>query len=86
MFEMPWEYFDKETPLLGSGCGSVGSAVASNTRGPQFDSSHRQTFIMYIFIVNCWRGKNKEAEEACIDRFIKTKFFLKQSKTAVKSR
>ena len=27
---------------LGSGCGSVGRAVASNTRGPRFESSHRQ--------------------------------------------
>ena len=30
---------------LGSGCGSVGRAVASNTRGPWFESSHRQNFI-----------------------------------------
>ena len=27
---------------LGSGCGSVGRVVAFNTRGPRFDSSHRQ--------------------------------------------
>ena len=27
-----------------SGCGPVGIAVASNIRGPQFESSHRQTF------------------------------------------
>ena len=26
----------------GSGCGSVGRAVASDTRGPRFESSHRQ--------------------------------------------
>ena len=31
--------------LMGSGCGSVGSAVACNSRGQQFESSHRQTFI-----------------------------------------
>ena len=40
----------------GSGCGSVGRAVASNTRGPQFKSSHRQnlywTFV-YLFTINC---------------------------------
>ena len=30
---------------LGSGCGSVGGAVASNARGPRFEYSHRQTFI-----------------------------------------
>ena len=41
--------------LLGSGCGSVGRAVASDTRGPQFESSHRRTFIknIYLPIVNC---------------------------------
>ena len=27
---------------LGSGCGAVGRAVASDTRGPQFESSHWQ--------------------------------------------
>ena len=29
----------------GSGCGSVGRAVPSDTRGPRFESSHRQ--ILY---------------------------------------
>ena len=29
----------------GSGCGSVGRAVASDTRDPRFKSSHRQNFI-----------------------------------------
>ena len=38
-----------KTLPMGSGCGSVGKAVASNTRGPQFVSSHRQKFI---FILN----------------------------------
>ena len=28
----------------GSGCGSVGRAVASNTKGLRFESSHRQKF------------------------------------------
>ena len=31
-----------------TGCGSVGSAVASYTRSPQFESSRRQTYITYI--------------------------------------
>ena len=35
---------------LGSGCGSVGRAVASNTRGPWFESSHRQKFIYILNI------------------------------------
>ena len=36
----------------GSGCGSVGRAVASDARGPRFESSHCQTFITdnYLFI------------------------------------
>ena len=40
---------------MGSGCGSVGRAVASNTRGPRFESSHWQTFIseIHFYIVNC---------------------------------
>ena len=35
---------------LGSGCGSVGSAVASDTRGPRFESSLRQKFIYILNI------------------------------------
>ena len=38
---------------MGSGCGSVGRAVAFDTRGPRFDSSHRQNFIEHLFIINC---------------------------------
>ena len=37
---------DKERGMkeqrVGSGCGSVGRAVASSTRGPQFEPSHWQ--------------------------------------------
>ena len=41
--------------LLGSGCGSVGRAVASDPRGPRFEFSHWQTFKskIYLFTVNC---------------------------------
>ena len=35
---------------MGSGCGSVGRAVASDTRGLWFESSHWQN--LYIYIVN----------------------------------
>ena len=39
----------------GSGCGSVGRAVASNTIGPRFNSSHQQnlywTFV-YLFTID----------------------------------
>ena len=51
----------------GSGCGSVGRAVASDTRGPRFESSHRQKFInieQLLYAVNCVlkRRKIKEKE------------------------
>ena len=49
---------------VGSGCGSVGRAVASNTRGPQFESSHQQKFIYILNIcflsTVCWKDENKE--------------------------
>ena len=34
----------------GSGCDSVGRAVASDTRRPRFESSHRQKFIYILNI------------------------------------
>ena len=36
--------------LKGSGCGSVGRVVASNSRGPRFESSHWQNFIYILNI------------------------------------
>ena len=46
----------------GSGGGSVGRAVASNSRGPWFKSSHWQK-LYWTFTVNCiWKDKNKEKE------------------------
>jgi len=36
---------------IGSGCGSVGRAVASNTRGPRFVSSHWKT-LYHLYTVN----------------------------------
>ena len=57
-----------QTPnnVVGSGCGSVGRAVASKSRGPRFESSHRQKFIFTLNIcllstVYC-KDKNKEKE------------------------
>ena len=32
----------------GSGCGSVGRAAASDTRGPRFESSHQQNLFISI--------------------------------------
>ena len=36
----------------GSGCGSVGRAVAFNTSDPRFDSRHRQKFILNICLLS----------------------------------
>ena len=51
---------------LGSGCGSVGRVVASDTRGPQFESSHRQKIIYILNIcllsIVYWKDDNKEKE------------------------
>ena len=35
---------------MGNGLGSFGKAVTSNSRGPRYESSHRQTFY-YLYIV-----------------------------------
>ena len=59
-------YYSKCTMLsiffVGSGCGSVGRAVASDTRGPRFESSHRQKkyiFIEHLLTVNCVLKRRK---------------------------
>ena len=38
---------------MGRDCSSVGRAVASNTRGPRFESRHRKIFKEHLFTVNC---------------------------------
>ena len=45
----------------GSGCGAVGRAVAFDTRGPGFESSHRQP-KMNIYLLFVEKTKNKEKE------------------------
>ena len=39
----------------GSGCGSVGRVVTSDTRGPRYESNHRQKIIIieHLYTVNC---------------------------------
>ena len=62
---MQGDYYchDKQIPAMGSGCGSVGRAVTSNTRSPQFESSQRQTFTQNIFYCQLyWKDENKEKE------------------------
>ena len=52
--------------MSGSGCGSVGRAVAFKTRGPRFESSHQQKFIYILNICFLstvyWKEENKEKE------------------------
>ena len=46
---------------MGSGCGAVGRAVASNTRGPGFESSHWQLLLnIYLLLTVCRKDENKE--------------------------
>ena len=42
-----------EKNFEGSGFGIVGKAVAYDTRGPLFESSHWETFNERLFTVNC---------------------------------
>ena len=37
--------------MMGGSCGTVGRAVASDTKGSQFDSSRQQ--ILYLCTINC---------------------------------
>ena len=50
---------------MGSGCGSVGRAVVSNTKGPRFKSSHQKKIftlnICLLSTVFC-KDENKEKE------------------------
>ena len=50
--------------FIGSGCGSVGRAVATNTRGLRFKSSHLQKFIYILSTVNCVLKRRKKEKEA----------------------
>ena len=45
----------------GSSCGAVGRAIASNTRGPGFESSHWQLLLNnYLLLTVCRKDENKE--------------------------
>ena len=62
-FALLWPYQRALNPL-GSGCGSVGRMVASDSRGPQFESSHCKN-LHCTFTVNCiekTKIKNKRPE------------------------
>ena len=56
---------------MGSCCGTVGRAVASDTRGPRFESSHRQNFIN-VFTINCIEKTKIKKKETVNGPFKKT--------------
>ena len=49
-------------PGLPPGCGSVGTAVTSNCKGPKFKSSHWQKIILNVYCQLYWKEENKEKE------------------------
>ena len=62
---------------MGSGCGAVGRAVAYDTRGPGFESSHWQLLLnIYLLLTVCRRDENKRKEAGNGPSF----FFLKKRK------
>ena len=50
---------NKIIPIMGSGCGSVGRTVASNTRDLRFETRHWQNLI-YQFIYQFEKPKIKK--------------------------
>ena len=49
--------------VLGIGCGAVDSLVASDYRGPGFQSSHKQLLLSnYLLLTVCRKDGNKEKE------------------------
>ena len=55
--------FEMKLTMLGSGCGSVGRAVASDTFGMQFVSSHWQN-LYWTFVYSQLYWKTKKGKEA----------------------
>ena len=52
----------RNNKILGSGCGSVGRAIASNPRDLRFESIHWQEIVLNIYCQLYWRDENKETE------------------------
>ena len=63
---------------MGSGCGAVGRAVAYDTRGPGFESSHRQLLLnIYLLLTVCRKDENKEKRPGMAHLFfLKKKIFI----------
>ena len=60
-----------KTTSTGSGCGSLGRVVASDTRDMWFESSHWQI----LFIINCIE-KTKIKEKRCLEWQLRDEFFF----------
>ena len=48
---------------FGQWCGLLAEQAASDTRDLRFESSHWQTFIEHLFIVNCVEKTNENKEK-----------------------
>ena len=66
---------------MGSGCGYVGRAVASDSRGPRFESSHWQHFILNIYY-QLYRKDEYRGKEAGIGPFLKKTMWAKVKASA----
>ena len=60
----------------GSGCGSLGRAVASDTRGPRIKSSHWRKNYSFNHYQLDWKDKNKEKRDREWHIFIKFKLHV----------
>ena len=75
------EYFF--TINWGSGCGSVGRAVTTDSRCPWFKSSHRPKFILNVYYQLYWKDKNKEKRGRKWPIF-ENKLYNQQSRVGIK--
>ena len=55
--------------LTGNGCGSVVKTVASDSRGPQVDSSHPKSLLTYL-LLTAEKTKIKEKQRPGIAHFL----------------
>ena len=60
----------------GSDCGSVGKAVASDTRGPRFESSHRRSFYWTLLIVKCGEKTKINKKRPGMAHFLKYRYVV----------
>ena len=55
--------FAGKLKAINYGCGAVGRAVASDTRGSGYESSHQQLLLnIYLLLTVCRKDENKEKE------------------------